>query len=883
MAEESIIIKNTYRVVRAIKSGGMGTVYEVEHLKLGTVWALKQLKEQFGDHPEARERFRREAFSMARLRHNHIVEVIDYDIEPGFGAYYVMEFIVGADLVKIIQERGRLPYAEVLRIGSEVASALDYAYRKRGLVHRDIKPANILIEAATGRAVVTDFGIAKRTRHEEDESTDISLTETFVGTYRYSCPEQLRNEKNASPRWDIYSFGAVLYEMASGNRFLAGMSEGQILAHVAYMPGWTHPLDYPEPLAEEFRALVAACLQTDPEKRVGSAADLLARLTECQARCVAAPPVTPVATTPYVEGKASTSGEANFTAEYQDRIRKVREQVEGRLKELRALAAELSSHRGEQAKVPDVAGLSAGLLEAEALERNGQLGEALERLHRLARRAAEAQERATRGAQATVVAPTHFAKAEETVTVTTAARRPSLMSVPRAAAAALVLVLIAAGVFVATRSPEPRPPQRGAANAGPSFIDFAPPADAEASAAYTYAVRAADPEGDALTFSLPTAPAGMSIDPSSGRITWTPTDAQAVAAPHPVVVQVADATHRTSLNYQISVHGHPNSVVALASTPAPIEPTATAPPPRTVAEQQLAKIPPFQLEPRPRQLSSLRFNQSQRFELSVPAELRRSQIEYGWAVDGRKVSTDPALVFKNDDPALVRDAPIRLAVTARDERERSFSYEWKLKLLPPPPQITATSPPTEKPLEADAGSPMTFRLTAAPPVGSQTFTYVFETNGKETRSATPTYELAPVDGKEYTIVASVADNFGQRSPERKTWKVGTTSVLGVVQHWLQECREAFNRKDVSKLAELMQLDAARAKGLESALSNQENLKVSFNDVHVEKVDADQVRASYQRVDQFLDARSGKPISLSTPVQQTFRVVDGRVRLEAGAR
>ena len=279
MAEE-LIIKNTWRVVRQIGVGGMGTVYEVVHKRLGKKYALKQLKKEFEDRPDVARRFDREALTMAELQHDNIVQVYDMDVEPGFGAYILMDLINGFNLGKIIREQGPRPYPEVLRIGSAIASALDFAHAK-GVVHRDIKPGNILIEEGTGRAVLTDFGIAKQLRSEGDATVDGTVTGTFVGTYRYSSPEQMRNEE-PNARWDIYALGVVLYETYSGKRFLERMSEHQIVAHVAYVPDWKLVLDYPQPPPEAFGRVIEGCLERDPERRIASAAELGRRLEECR-------------------------------------------------------------------------------------------------------------------------------------------------------------------------------------------------------------------------------------------------------------------------------------------------------------------------------------------------------------------------------------------------------------------------------------------------------------------------------------------------------------------------------------------------------------------------------------------------------------------------
>ncbi|MEW6269017.1 MAG: protein kinase, partial [Thermodesulfobacteriota bacterium] len=278
---EGRLIKNKLRIVRQVGRGGMGYVYEVFHEGLRVTRALKQIVGDLQDNPEIERRFLHEAQMMARLEHPHIVRVFDIDQEPGFGTYLLMEFIRGRDLGELLREEGRFSYAETLRIGIAVASALDCAHRA-GLVHRDIKPANILIEDGTGRPVVTDFGIAKEVESAGDES--FTRTGSFVGTYRYSSREQIRSEKGVpiDGRADIYSLGVVLYEIFAGRKYLAGMPELKIASCVGYQDDWQPVLDYPEPPPALFERVILECLAPDRDRRVKSASELVRRLEECR-------------------------------------------------------------------------------------------------------------------------------------------------------------------------------------------------------------------------------------------------------------------------------------------------------------------------------------------------------------------------------------------------------------------------------------------------------------------------------------------------------------------------------------------------------------------------------------------------------------------------
>jgi len=276
------VIKDRYRIVRLLGRGATGNVYEVLHLGLRSSFALKQLRGDLAGEPTIVGRFRHEAEMMAQLQHPNIVRVFDIDSEPGFGTWMAMELVHGEHLGEVLRRAGRLSVAETLRIGGQIAAALDCAHRA-GLVHRDIKPANVLIESPGGRAVLTDFGIAKSTHAESADAP--TRPGVYLGTYRYSSPEQIRGNRDVEidQRADIYSLGVVLYEMISGKKFLAGASEHEIVSEVGFRAGWTPPLVYdvrpPEALAE----LIAQCMMPRREERIQSADEIVARLTACAA------------------------------------------------------------------------------------------------------------------------------------------------------------------------------------------------------------------------------------------------------------------------------------------------------------------------------------------------------------------------------------------------------------------------------------------------------------------------------------------------------------------------------------------------------------------------------------------------------------------------
>ena len=250
-----------YEIGRLIGRGGMGVVYYARERALDREVAIKVLPPEAAEaSPEGRERFRREARTAAQLNHSNIVPLYTFGEIEGL-TFFVMGYVRGESLADRLRREGRLPGDEAIRILGELADALDYAHRK-GVVHRDVKPDNVLLEDGTGRAMLADFGIAK------GRAAGQTLTQTgmIVGTPAYMSPEQASGERGVDGRSDLYSLGALGYEMLGGRAVFSGTSAQELLVqHMAHAPA---PLKAIAPgVPEGAAAAVMRCLEKDPGRR----------------------------------------------------------------------------------------------------------------------------------------------------------------------------------------------------------------------------------------------------------------------------------------------------------------------------------------------------------------------------------------------------------------------------------------------------------------------------------------------------------------------------------------------------------------------------------------------------------------------------------------
>jgi serine/threonine-protein kinase len=287
MSEQSIA---HYRILEKIGQGGMGEVYRASDTKLHRDVAIKVLPEAFASDPERMARFSREAQVLASLNHPHIAAIHGLE-ESGGRRALVMELVEGETLAERLA-RGALPVEEALAVAGQIAEALEEAH-ERGIIHRDLKPANVKL-TASGAVKLLDFGLAKALEGEPGASTasmDFSQSPTLagmgtqagviLGTAAYMSPEQARGQR-ADRRSDIFSFGAVLFELLTGKQAFAGPTVSDVLASVLKgEPEWSAlPPDLPAAAGQ----LLRRCLVRDPKQRLQSIGEARIALAESRAR-----------------------------------------------------------------------------------------------------------------------------------------------------------------------------------------------------------------------------------------------------------------------------------------------------------------------------------------------------------------------------------------------------------------------------------------------------------------------------------------------------------------------------------------------------------------------------------------------------------------------
>lgn len=252
-----------YRVLRVLGTGGMGVVYAAEDPQLERAVALKVMKPEVAANPDSRERFLREARAVAAIEHEHIVSIYQVGEDNGV-LFLAMPLLRGETLENRVARGGRLPLAEVLRIGRETAEGLAAAHG-RGLIHRDIKPSNLWLEGEDARVKIVDFGLARRDR----DGARLTRAGTILGTPSYMPPEQASGE-TLDGRSDLYSLGVVLYWLGAGR---LPFPQEDLLALLSAVATETPPAlrEFNRDVPPTFVDLVMRMLAKRPEQRPATA------------------------------------------------------------------------------------------------------------------------------------------------------------------------------------------------------------------------------------------------------------------------------------------------------------------------------------------------------------------------------------------------------------------------------------------------------------------------------------------------------------------------------------------------------------------------------------------------------------------------------------
>jgi serine/threonine protein kinase len=265
-------LSRKFTLRRRIGAGGMATVYEALNLQIEAQVAIKILRPEFFKHDTLSIRFQREAKSAAKMRHPHIVQVLDYDVDEDV-PYIVMEYLEGCTLSELQQNLGPLPWQRVADITAQVCLALEYAH-SHNVLHRDIKPSNVFLLAdANGRDIIKllDFGIAKVQQPLLPEGEPLTSPSQIPGTPEYMAPEQAQGE-GCEARTDLYSLGVMMYRLVTGRLpFYAATPTETLAQHVLRTPTPPSVLMPDLEIPPAFEAIIMKALAKRPDQRWDSA------------------------------------------------------------------------------------------------------------------------------------------------------------------------------------------------------------------------------------------------------------------------------------------------------------------------------------------------------------------------------------------------------------------------------------------------------------------------------------------------------------------------------------------------------------------------------------------------------------------------------------
>jgi len=281
-------VGHRFDIERAIGQGGMGTVYLARDRQLDRPVALKVLPAEYTQQSDLRERFLRETRTAAAFSHPNIVPVFSIE-DHGDVLAYAMGFVEGETLAELVARGGPMPVRDVVRVLQDIGYALAYAHG-RGVVHRDIKPDNIMIERATGRALLMDFGISRSVKTsalKTDTSTALTRVGEVVGTPEFMSPEQAAGDE-LDGRSDLYSLGLTAWFALTGQSAMAGENTQKVL--VKQLTETVPPVSHTRPDAPmALSAVVEQCVAKDPAARFASAEALVEALDASTLRAVEVP------------------------------------------------------------------------------------------------------------------------------------------------------------------------------------------------------------------------------------------------------------------------------------------------------------------------------------------------------------------------------------------------------------------------------------------------------------------------------------------------------------------------------------------------------------------------------------------------------------------
>ncbi|MEY4544350.1 MAG: hypothetical protein RL685_545 [Pseudomonadota bacterium] len=268
------ILAGKYRIERVLGEGGMGVVVEALDTSLERRVAIKFLLPDFVKHPEAKERFIREARAAVKIQSEHVARVIDVSTLETGAPYMVMEYLEGSDLSRVIETSGPLTVEDAALYVIQACEALAEAHA-HGIIHRDLKPANLFLAQQAGgsrRIKVLDFGISK-TLNTDTKAASLTRTSSMMGSPLYMSPEQMKSSRDVDHRTDIWALGVILHEAISGEPPFLGNSIPEISAKIL--------LEEPKPLSElratvpkALSELVLRALQKQPDKRFANVSEL---------------------------------------------------------------------------------------------------------------------------------------------------------------------------------------------------------------------------------------------------------------------------------------------------------------------------------------------------------------------------------------------------------------------------------------------------------------------------------------------------------------------------------------------------------------------------------------------------------------------------------